>query len=105
LFRVLWRFRVTSNFENKTIEVEGISTGYLTAIAGGPPLVLLHGVGTSAGEWIWVLSALARNNLVYAVDLPGYDGSSEPSDYSPAYTARFIETEGRIASIHRDAES
>jgi pimeloyl-ACP methyl ester carboxylesterase len=66
--------------------------------------VLLHGVGTSAGEWTWVLPALARNNLVYAVDLPGYDGSSEPSDYSPAYTARFIEIEGRIASIHRESE-
>ena len=52
--------------------------------------MLLHGVGTSAAEWRWVLPALARNHLVYAVDLPGYDGSSEPSDYSPAFTARFI---------------
>ena len=52
--------------------------------------MLLHGVGTSAGEWTWVLPALARKHLVYAIDLPGYDGSSEPSDYSPAFTARFI---------------
>ena len=79
-----------SNFEKRTIEVEGISTGYLTGGAGGTPLVLLHGVGTSAGEWTWVLPALARSRLVYAIDLPGYDGSSEPSDYSPAFTARFI---------------
>ncbi|MBV9455610.1 MAG: alpha/beta fold hydrolase [Rubrobacter sp.] len=62
----------------------------MTAGAGGPPLVLLHGVGTSAGEWTWVLPALARNHLVYAIDLPGYDGSSEPPDYSPAFTARFV---------------
>ncbi len=52
--------------------------------------MLLHGVGTSAGEWTWVLPALARNHLVYAIDLPGYDGSSEPPDYAPAFTARFI---------------
>lgn len=52
--------------------------------------MLLHGVGTSAGEWTWVLSALARNHLVYAIDLPGYDGSSQPPDYSPAFTAHFI---------------
>lgn len=52
--------------------------------------MLLHGVGTSAGEWSWVAPALARNHLVYAVDLPGYDGSSEPSDYSPDYTAHFV---------------
>lgn len=79
-----------SGFVKRTIEVEGISTGYLTAGAGGPPLVLLHGVGTSAGEWAWVLPALARTNLVYAIDLPGYDGSSDPPDYSPAFTARFV---------------
>jgi pimeloyl-ACP methyl ester carboxylesterase len=60
-------------------------------VAGeGPPLVLLHGVGTSSGEWSWVLPDLARNNLVYAIDLPGYDGSYEPPDYSPAYTASFV---------------
>ena len=52
--------------------------------------MLLHGVGTSSGEWSWVLPALARNHLVYAIDLPGYDGSSDPPDYSPAFTARFV---------------
>ena len=52
--------------------------------------MLLHGVGTSSGEWSWVLDDLARNHCVYAVDLPGYDGSYEPPDYSPAYTASFV---------------
>ncbi|MCA1715601.1 MAG: alpha/beta fold hydrolase, partial [Actinobacteria bacterium] len=52
--------------------------------------MLLHGVGTSSGEWSWVLPDLARNNLVYAIDLPGYDGSYEPPDYSPAFTASFV---------------
>jgi pimeloyl-ACP methyl ester carboxylesterase len=53
-------------------------------------MVLLHGVGTSSGEWSWVLAGLARDHLVYAVDLPGYDGSYEPPDYSPAFTASFV---------------
>lgn len=61
----------------KTIEVEGLSTRYLTA-GEGPPLVLLHGVGTSSGEWSWVLPDLARNHRVYAIDLPGYDGTYAP---------------------------
>ena len=52
--------------------------------------MLLHGVGTSSGEWSWVLPDLARSHLVYAVDLPGYDGSYEPPDYSPAFTASFV---------------
>ena len=47
-------------------------------------------MGTNAGEWTWVLPALTRNYLVYALDLPGYYGSSEPPDYSPAFTARFV---------------
>ncbi len=51
---------------------------------------MLHGVGTSAGEWSWVLPGLALNHRVYAVDLPGYDGSYEPPDYAPAFTATFI---------------
>ena len=53
-------------------------------------MVLLHGVGTSSGEWSWVLPDLARNHRVYAIDLPGYDGSYEPPDYAPAYTASFV---------------
>jgi pimeloyl-ACP methyl ester carboxylesterase len=32
----------------------------------------------------------ARKHLVYAIDLPGYDGSAEPPDYSPAFTASFV---------------
>ncbi len=82
---------ISSNLEKRTIDVEGIPTGYLTAGAeGGPPLVLLHGLGTSAGEWAWVLPALARNHLVYAMYLPGYDGSAEPPDYSSIFTTSFI---------------
>jgi len=46
LFRPPWRFRAISSFEKRTIEVEGISTGYLTGGAEGVglPLILLHGV-------------------------------------------------------------
>jgi 4,5:9,10-diseco-3-hydroxy-5,9,17-trioxoandrosta-1(10),2-diene-4-oate hydrolase len=77
--------------QERTIDVQGLRTRYLTAgDDGGPPLVLLHGVGTSAGEWSWVLPSLALNHRVYAVDLPGYDGSYEPPDYAPAFTATFI---------------
>jgi pimeloyl-ACP methyl ester carboxylesterase len=81
--------RVISSLRKRTIDVEGRATGYLTAGAG-PPILLLHGVGTSAREWSWVLPGLARNHLVYAIDLPGYGGSVEPPDYAPAFTANFI---------------
>jgi pimeloyl-ACP methyl ester carboxylesterase len=83
------RFMSINGVQEQTIDVEGHRVRYLTA-GEGPPLVLLHGVGTSSGEWSWVLPDLARNHLVYAVDLPGYDGSYEPPDYAPAYTASFV---------------
>lgn len=78
-----------SYFKQRSIDVEGLRTRYLKA-GEGPPLVLLHGVGTSSSEWSWVLPDLAHNNLVYAIDLPGYDGSCKPPDYSPAFTASFV---------------
>ncbi|CAA9442167.1 MAG: hypothetical protein AVDCRST_MAG28-502 [uncultured Rubrobacteraceae bacterium] len=78
-----------SEFVERTIDVEGSRVRYLTA-GEGLPLVLLHGVGTSSGEWSRLLPELARNYLVYAVDLPGYGGSYVPPDYAPAYTASFV---------------
>ena len=81
--------RVNAAIVERTIDIEGLRTRYLTA-GSGPPLVLVHGVGTSAGEWSWVLPTLARDHLVYAIDLPGFHGSARPPDYSPAFSAHFV---------------
>ncbi|HEX6488307.1 MAG TPA: alpha/beta fold hydrolase [Candidatus Dormibacteraeota bacterium] len=45
----------------------------------GPPLVLIHGIG-SAGylEWRANLQPFARSHTVYAPDLPGYGRSDKP---------------------------
>jgi len=80
---------VNAAIAERTIDIEGQPTRYLTA-GSGPPLVLVQGVDTSAGEWSWVLPALARSHLVYAIDLPGFDSSARPPDYSPAFSARFL---------------
>ncbi len=76
--------------EEQTIEVQGLSTRYLTA-GEGPPLLLLHGLGDNALDWQWVIPALAHSYRVYAPDLPGSGGSAKPdTDYSPAFFTRFI---------------
>jgi 4,5:9,10-diseco-3-hydroxy-5,9,17-trioxoandrosta-1(10),2-diene-4-oate hydrolase len=73
------------------IDVGGLPTRCLTAGTTGPPLVLLHGVGDNALNWSWVLPALASTHQVYAPDLPGSSGSSNPTpDYSPAFFTRFL---------------
>jgi pimeloyl-ACP methyl ester carboxylesterase len=52
----------------------------LLELGDGPPLLLVHGGGDGAFEWVPILSALARNRRVLAVDRPGH-GLAEPFDY------------------------
>ncbi len=45
---------------------------------GAPPLLLLHGSSANSAMWIGDAAAFARHYRVYAVDLPGEPGKSEP---------------------------
>ncbi|MEU9120363.1 alpha/beta fold hydrolase [Streptomyces sp. NPDC048506] len=47
---------------------------------GGPPLVLLHGGGTSSAGWYATAAALARTHRVHAVDQMGTPGLSVPGE-------------------------
>jgi pimeloyl-ACP methyl ester carboxylesterase len=49
-------------------------------IGDGPPLLLVHGGGGGAFEWVPILSRLAPSRRVLAVDRPGH-GLAEPFDY------------------------
>ena len=75
--------------EERNVKVGEVPTRYLVA-GEGPPLVLLHGVGTSALEWNRVMPDLARGSSVYAPDLlqPGRGDGSE--GYGPASLAEFV---------------
>jgi pimeloyl-ACP methyl ester carboxylesterase len=52
----------------------------LFELGEGPPLLLVHGGGDGAFEWVPILSALARNRRVLVVDRPGH-GLADPFDY------------------------
>ncbi len=62
--------------EQREVSLNGGRIRYLVA-GSGRPLLLLHGVGESAGYWRQVLPGLADRYTVYAPDLPGY-GVSDP---------------------------
>ncbi len=56
----------------------------------GAPILLLHGWPTSSYLWRNVMPALAENNRVIALDLPGFGLSDKPLDVN--YSFRFYNT-------------
>jgi pimeloyl-ACP methyl ester carboxylesterase len=62
----------------RRLDLAGISTAVLEGGAG-PPVVLLHGPGSMAAEWLRVIPDLVATHRVVAPDLPGH-GASEVTD-------------------------
>ena len=62
--------------DNRTVRAEGATFSYLGA-GSGPPLVLLHGIGSSAASFRCQLEGLSTRFRVVAWDAPGY-GASTP---------------------------
>jgi pimeloyl-ACP methyl ester carboxylesterase len=54
---------------------------------GGPPLLLIHGLGASHVTWRPVLELLARKRDVIAIDLPGFGRSPPLPPGTPPTTA------------------
>jgi pimeloyl-ACP methyl ester carboxylesterase len=49
---------------------------HFNAEGAGPPLVLLHGLGGNADNWMLQRTVLKRDHLVLSLDLPGHGRSS-----------------------------
>jgi pimeloyl-ACP methyl ester carboxylesterase len=65
------------------VKVNGIELTYAVAgHVGLPPLVLLHALADDSSTWSEMVEALIPMYRVYAVDLRGHGGSSQPGDYS-----------------------
>jgi len=66
------------SFQSKTVMIDGINLHYLRG-GSGPPLVLVHGLGSSAAvEFYYNLEPLAAHHRVFAIDLPGFGRSDKP---------------------------
>ncbi len=77
--------------EDKFITTGGFTTHYLVG-GKGSPLVLVHGITTTAeGAWKYNLPSLTQHHRVYALDLIGHGKSDKPLiDYTlPFFTAFF----------------
>ncbi|MGB8031256.1 MAG: alpha/beta fold hydrolase [Terracidiphilus sp.] len=70
--------------ESRNIKVDGYRVHYLAmGPSGGPPVVLVHGLGGRAEDWWNVAPVLAKAGFrVYMPDLLGYGRSQQPADFS-----------------------
>jgi len=86
--------------EEVDVDAEGRRWHFLAwGIANDPPLLLTHGVGSSARGWWRVGPALAAaGRRVVAIDMPGH-GSAGPWDGRH----RFVETAADLAGFIRNA--
>ncbi|MEO0384851.1 MAG: alpha/beta fold hydrolase BchO [Pseudomonadota bacterium] len=73
-----WPHHTASRFVNA-----GGMRWHLQEMGEGPVLFLLHGAGASTHSWRDVMTGLAEQFRVIAVDLPGHAFSDCPRDYRP----------------------
>ena len=61
-----------AGIREETFNLAGVSMHYYCAGRRGSPLVLIHGLGSSAEIWATLMPLLSKEYLVYAPDLPGF---------------------------------
>lgn len=65
----------------RQVSLNGVSTAVLEG-GDGPPIVLLHGPGAYAAQWLRIIPDLVPTHRVIAPDLPGH-GASGRFDHAP----------------------
>jgi pimeloyl-ACP methyl ester carboxylesterase len=73
-----------SGVESSSVQVAGHRVHYLAqGPTDGPPVVLVHGLGGHAEEWLNLSAYIVKAGYrVYIPDLPGYGRSEKPVDFS-----------------------
>jgi pyruvate dehydrogenase E2 component (dihydrolipoamide acetyltransferase) len=61
----------------ETVQVGDYSLRFLRLGEGGDPVILVHGFGGDLDNWLFNQEPLARDRVVYSLDLPGHGQSSK----------------------------
>ncbi|MEU1464034.1 alpha/beta hydrolase [Streptomyces sp. NPDC005727] len=68
---------------HRSVDVSGVRLAYqVCGPRDAPPLVLLHAMGETSGDWDEVAPALAADHRIHALDLRGHGRSDWPGVYS-----------------------
>src|ERR1700710_2020288 len=70
--------RGAAGLERKETDIPGLHVVYLEG-GQGKPLLLLHGFGADKDNWTRVARYLTPHFHVFALDLPGYGESAQPT--------------------------
>jgi len=92
---LLWRAGVHAH----TVEVNGHRIRYFEG-GQGPPLLLIHGLGSSSEDWALILRGLTKAHRVYAPDLLGWGGSDKPRDGDYSIAAETELVRGFMDAVH-----
>jgi pimeloyl-ACP methyl ester carboxylesterase len=69
--------KVIPGFDERSAEVKAGRLRYFVGGGGdGAPVVLVHGLGGAAVNWVDLAPLLARRHRVLVPDLPGHGGSN-----------------------------
>src|SRR5260370_1759306 len=61
-----------SGIREETCNLDGVAMHYYCAGRRGMPIILIHGLGSSAEVWAALIAMLSKEYLVYAPDMPGF---------------------------------
>lgn len=64
-----------AGLEGRFAEIKGVRMQYFVG-GKGPPLVLVHGLGGAASNWIELIPLLSARHRLLVPDLPGHGGST-----------------------------
>jgi len=81
------------------VDVDGHRLRYFVG-GDGPPLVLIHGLGSSSEDWSLIVRDLTRAHRVYAPDLLGWGGSDKPRDGDYSVAAQTELVRGFLDAVH-----
>ena len=82
---------MVDNIHSKQIKVGKLDIHYFTG-GQGEPLVVIHGGGGGAGEWLQSVAELSEHYRIYVPDLPGFGRSQMPDgNYGILEFVNFLE--------------
>ena len=101
-FGVTYAREALHGIENHQVTVAGRSVHYLaTGPAAGPVVVLVHGLGGSAEDWLELAPYLVKAGFrVYMPDLIGYGRSPRPAEFSYSVGDEAAMVTGFMNALH-----